>query len=97
MYNLTLKRNYLQPNFISCLQLFTLTLNYNFSLNIVEAINYDLTVTALTIEKNIHQAFTTEFRAKFVEYSKFRSTSVLQMALKTWYTNYMISATLARG
>ena len=76
-YNLMLTHNYLLPHYISYLQLFTLTLNYIFSLNIVEAIDYD-------------SAFTTQLPAKLDEYSKFRSTSVLRIvsALKTWYANY---------
>ena len=67
-----LTHNYLLPHYISYLQLFTLTLNYIFSLNIVEAIDYD-------------SAFTTQLPAKLTEYSKFRSTSVLRIvsALKT--------------
>ena len=61
-----LTHNYLLPHYISYLQLFTLTLNYIFSLNIVEAIDYD-------------SAFTTQLPAKLAEYSKFRSTFVLRI------------------
>ena len=76
-YNLMLTHNYLLPHYISYLQLFILTLNYIFSLNIVEAIDYD-------------SVFMTQLSAKLAEYSKFRSTSVLRIvsALKTWYANY---------
>ena len=67
-----LTHNYLLPHYISYLQLFILTLNYIFSLNIVEAIDYD-------------SVFMTQLSAKLAEYSKFRSTSVLRIvsALKT--------------
>ena len=64
--------NYLLSHYISYLQLFILTLNYIFSLSIVEAIDYD-------------SVFMTQLSAKLAEYSKFRSTSVLRIvsALKT--------------
>ena len=57
-----LTHNYLLPHYSSYLQLFTLTLNYIFSLNILEAIDYD-------------SAFTTQLPAKLAEYSKFRITN----------------------
>ena len=66
-YNLMLTYNYLLSHYISYFKLFILTLNYIFSLNIVEAIDYKISINfrsadSISFENMIRQLY---FKALF--------------------------------